>query len=74
VAQRNGSGQYVLGTSIQPGQIQTVVGIGEAGYFGDGRPAAYSEGNFPTGLTIDSAGNLFLADAHNRFVRKMIGQ
>ena len=64
----------VLGTTIQPGQIQTVVGNGQAGYFGDGGPATNAEVNFPTGLTTDAAGNLYFADAHNNIVRKVIGQ
>ena len=64
----------VLGTTIQPGQIQTVVGNGQAGYYGDGGASTSAEVNFPTGLTIDSAGNLYFADAHNNVVRKVIGQ
>ena len=64
----------VLGVTIQPGQIQTVVGNGQAGYFGDGGNARSAEVNFPTGLTIDSSRNLYFADAHNNVVRKVLGQ
>lgn len=64
----------VLGTTIQPGQIQTVVGNGQAGYNGDGGAATNAEIDFPTGLTIDSTGNLYFADAYNNVVRKVVGQ
>jgi sugar lactone lactonase YvrE len=63
----------VMGVAIQPGQIQTVVGNGQAGYFGDGGPATSAEVNAPTGLTIDSAGNLYFADSHNNVIRKVVG-
>ncbi len=63
-----------MGITIQPGQIETVAGDGQAGYSGDGGAAPNAEVNFPTGLTIDSAGNLYFADAHNNVVRKVIGQ
>ena len=64
----------VLGITVQPGQIVTVAGNGQAGYHGDGGPAVNAEINFPTGLTVDSAGNLYFADAHNNVVRKIVGQ
>lgn len=64
----------VFGVAIQPGQIQTVVGNGQAGYYGDGGAGTNAEVNSPTGLMIDSAGSLYFADAHNNVVRKVIGQ
>jgi hypothetical protein len=64
----------VLGVTIQPGQIETVVGTGALGYSGDGGPATASEINLPTGLIVDPKGNLFFADAHNNVVRRVAGQ
>jgi sugar lactone lactonase YvrE len=64
----------VMGVTIQPGQIKTVVGNGHAGYYGDGGSGTNAEVYFPTGLTIDSAGNLYFADEHNNVVRKVIRQ
>jgi hypothetical protein len=64
----------VLGITIPPGQIMTVVGNGTAGYAGDGGPATAAQVNGPTGLTIDLQGNLVFADSNNNVVRKVIGQ
>jgi hypothetical protein len=44
------------------GIIRTVAGNGEPGYSGDGGPAAEARLNMPSGLALDSAGNLFIAD------------
>jgi len=63
-----------LGVTIQPGQIETVVGNGQQRYKGDNGSAISSEVNFPTGLTIDSQGNLIFAVANNNAIRKVIGQ
>lgn len=63
----------VLGITIQPGQIETVVGTGALGYSGDGGSATSAEIDFPTGLIVDPTGNLFFADAHNNVVRKVAG-
>ncbi len=53
------------------GIITTVAGTGEAGYGGDGGPAASGKLNFPAGLAVDQAGNLYIADWHNFRVRKV---
>jgi sugar lactone lactonase YvrE len=53
------------------GIITTVAGTGVAGYSGDGGPAINAQVNWPTGLALDSAGNLFIADAANHAVRKV---
>jgi sugar lactone lactonase YvrE len=62
-----------LGVTIQPGQIETVVGTGVVGYAGNAGPATGAKIDFPTGLSVDSYGNLFFADSHNNVVRKVIG-
>jgi sugar lactone lactonase YvrE len=53
------------------GLITTIAGNGTAGYSGDNSPATGAELNLPTGVAIDSAGNLYIADAGNNVIRKI---
>jgi sugar lactone lactonase YvrE len=53
------------------GQLITVAGTGTAGYSGDGGPATGAELNSPTGVVVDKAGDLFIADANNNVVREV---
>jgi sugar lactone lactonase YvrE len=53
------------------GMITTVAGNGTEGFAGDGGPAAQARLNFPTGVTVDRAGNLFITDQSNNRVRKV---
>src|SRR6266568_3977830 len=53
------------------GIIQTVAGVGYAGFSGDGGPAAQARLNAPYGLAADPAGNLYIADLGNNRVRKV---
>jgi sugar lactone lactonase YvrE len=53
------------------GRISTVAGTAVQGFSGDGASAAASLLDSPGGLTIDSAGNLYIADTHNSRVRKI---
>jgi uncharacterized protein (TIGR03437 family) len=46
------------------GTISTVAGNGTLGYSGDGGPATSAHISFPTGLAVDSAGNLYLTDTN----------
>ncbi len=52
-------------------QLRTVVGTGQAGYAGDGGPAAQAHLNGPFDLAFDGAGNLFFADTFNHCVRRV---
>ncbi|MFH8409244.1 NHL repeat-containing protein [Streptomyces sp. NPDC018019] len=51
------------------GIITTVAGNGTAGYVDDGGPAAGTRLYYPSGLALDRAGNLYVADLHNHRVR-----
>jgi sugar lactone lactonase YvrE len=53
------------------GNIQTVAGIDGSGFSGDGGPAASAALNFPAGVAIDGAGNIFIADFFNNRIRKV---
>jgi sugar lactone lactonase YvrE len=59
------------GTNLPP-IITTVGGTnGSAGYSGDGGMATNAKLNFPEGVAIDAAGNLFIADYSNNRIRKV---
>ena len=59
------------------GIITTVAGNGIAGYSGDGGPATSaalqitSFGQSPSGVVVDTSGNLYIADTWNSRVRKV---
>ena len=53
------------------GIISTVAGNGTMGYSGDGTAASAAQLHSPTDVTMDAAGNLFIADAGNNCVRKV---
>ncbi len=51
------------------GKITTVAGNGTEGFFGDGAAATSAMLDFPLGIAVDSAGNLWIADNNNNRVR-----
>ncbi|WP_438297165.1 NHL repeat-containing protein [Streptomyces sp. HUAS TT7] len=51
------------------GTITTVAGTGTAGYVDDGGPAMTTRLYNPSGVTLDRAGNLYIADVSNQRVR-----
>jgi uncharacterized protein (TIGR03437 family) len=53
------------------GLITTIAGNGIAGFSGDGSPATTAGLNNPSDITIDSSGNLYIADTTNNRVRKL---
>ncbi len=55
------------------GVITTVAGDGNSSYGGDGGAATAASLYFPTGLALDAAGNLFIADHFNHRIRRMDG-
>ncbi len=58
--------------NAKTGIITTVAGIGQPGYTGDNGPANKATLNTPSGVAIDGAGNLFIADTGNNVVREVI--
>lgn len=62
----------IAGTSCSgAGIIATIAGTGDTGYKGDNGPAKDSELSAPTGVALDGAGNLYIADAANNVIRKI---
>jgi trimeric autotransporter adhesin len=53
------------------GVISTVAGNGTRGDSGDGGPATAAQLNSPTGVAVDAAGNLYIADNFNERIRKV---
>jgi sugar lactone lactonase YvrE len=53
------------------GIINTVAGNGTKGYSGDGGAATSASVNSPSGLVLDAAGNLYIADTENFLIRKV---
>jgi sugar lactone lactonase YvrE len=51
------------------GTITTVAGNSAQGYSGDGGPATSAELSLPSGVAVDGAGNLFIADTNNQRIR-----
>jgi hypothetical protein len=57
------------GRMMQAGYIYALAGDLTAGYTGDGTPATQAELNQPTGVAVDSAGNVVIGDTGNNVVR-----
>jgi hypothetical protein len=58
--------------ALPDGIISTVAGMpGQAGYLGDGGAAAAAKLSGPTGVKVDPAYNLYIADTSNQVIRKV---
>ncbi|MCC6392361.1 MAG: SMP-30/gluconolactonase/LRE family protein [Bryobacterales bacterium] len=53
------------------GNIKTIAGTGIAGFSGDFGPAIHADLNYPTGVAVDAAGNVYIADSVNSRIRKV---
>ena len=59
--------------TLATGIITTVAGSTTCGSGGDGGPATKANLAYPSGIALDSAGNLYIADVLNNRVRKVSG-
>jgi sugar lactone lactonase YvrE len=53
------------------GTISTVAGNGTSGYSGDGGSATSASLQYPMGVAVDAAGNLYIADSRNNRIRRV---
>src|ERR1700722_5091643 len=58
---------------VANGTITTLAGTGITGYTGDKGPANKATLDAPSGLAVDSSGNLYIADTANGVIRDVIG-
>jgi sugar lactone lactonase YvrE len=67
----DGQEAVVWKVAAKTGVISVVAGNGSRGYSGDGGPATNAQLQSPAGIAVDSAGNLYIADAVANAVRKV---
>jgi sugar lactone lactonase YvrE len=60
---------WIRKVTASTGVITTLAGNGTIGYSGDLGPAASATFYNPTGVAVDSSGNIFIADSNNGAVR-----
>ena len=68
------SNHRVCKLSASSNTLSTVAGTGAPGFSGDNGPATAAQLNTPTALTVDPAGNLYIADSGNLRVRRLDAQ
>ncbi|MEK7830647.1 MAG: hypothetical protein AAB401_06140, partial [Acidobacteriota bacterium] len=57
--------------TVADGKITTVAGTGLIGFSGDGGLATQADLAFPTGVAVDGAGNIYIADSINHRIRRI---
>jgi uncharacterized repeat protein (TIGR02543 family) len=65
------TGNNLIRKITTDGNVATLVGTGAAGYTGDGGPALAATVRNPTGVAIDTYGNIFIADTRNNVLREV---
>lgn len=61
------------GQPMTAGDVYTVAGVtGSAGYVGDGGPATEALLSYPTGVTLDGSGDLYVADRGNDRIQEVV--
>ncbi len=65
------TGNNLIRKITTDGNIATVVGTGAATYTGDGGPALAATVRNPTGVAVDTFGNIFIADTRNNVIREV---
>ena len=67
-----GSGTF-YGQAMTAENIYTVAGNGQNGFYGDNARATRARLYFPSGVAVDGAGNLMIADTASNRVREVAG-
>jgi sugar lactone lactonase YvrE len=68
----DGSNNVIWKVTAGSGGTTVVAGNGTPGYWGDQGPAIYAALNNPASVALDNAGNLYIADAYNNEIRKVV--
>jgi trimeric autotransporter adhesin len=63
------SGTHCVFKVDSSGALTRIAGIGRSGYSGDGSAATAAQLEFPDGIALDSAGNIYVADTTANVVR-----
>ena len=66
------SSNAARGPIRRPSAFSNFAGNRVAGFKGDGGPATSAQLNKPVGITMDAAGNIYVADANNSRIRKIL--
>jgi DNA-binding beta-propeller fold protein YncE len=64
----------ILKIEAKTNVLRVIAGTGQAGFSGDGGPASAAQFSTPYGIAITPAGDLIVADAGNRRVRRIDGK
>jgi uncharacterized protein (TIGR03437 family) len=62
---------YATAYKISPSGTSTVIAGGTQGFAGDGGPATSAKLNTPSGIALDTQGNIYIADTDNCRIRKV---
>ena len=65
------TGNHRIRKITTTGLITTIAGNGTQGFSGDAGPATSAAIDSPSGLALDSANNLYIADTHNHRIRRI---
>jgi sugar lactone lactonase YvrE len=65
-------GNHTVRRVAPDGTFTLAAGTGDPGFSGDGGPARQARLSSPSGLALDSAGNLYIADRGNSRIREVI--
>ena len=66
-----GQSIVVAGVTIDPGDIETVAGNGTDDFCGDDGSATSACLHSPSGVAVDEAGNIYIADTDNHCIRRV---
>lgn len=55
--------------NAQTGIITTIAGTGTLGYSGDGGLATNAQMGYPSGIAVNSKGDIYIADDHHHYIR-----
>jgi streptogramin lyase len=64
-------GNAVLQLDLRAGTLKRVAGTGKSGFTGNGGPALEATLSGPKGVSLDSKGNVYLADTESHSIRRI---